>query len=67
MSILEISQTIFYFISSLAVLVIGVLLVIIIYHMIAVVKNTRKLSDDLAHTYTRAKRGVKKIISKFSK
>ena len=67
METLQIAQTIFYFVTSVAVLVIGILLVIVIYHMIGIVSDAHKLTDDLTNTYTRTKGKIKKIISKIKK
>ena len=63
MSTLLISQTVFYIVSSLAIIVIAVLLSIVIYYFICILRNTRNISDDVTRTYTRTKKNIKKIIS----
>jgi len=62
-----ISQTIFYLVSSIAILVVGVLLVIVMYYLICILRDTRSISDDIAHTYVKIKKNIKKIISSFNK
>lgn len=62
-TMLAISQTIFYIVSSVAIIVIGVMLGILIYYLICIFRNTRNISDDINHTYHKAKRSVKKIIN----
>ena len=63
---LVMSQTIFYLVSSVAIIVVGVLLVIMIYYLICILRDTRNISDDITHTYHKTKRSIKKIISSFS-
>jgi len=64
---LIISQTIFYLVSSLAILVVGVLLVIVIYYLICILRDTKNITDDVNQTYNKIKKNIKKIISSFSK
>ncbi|MFA5936308.1 MAG: hypothetical protein WC822_00310 [Candidatus Paceibacterota bacterium] len=66
METLLISQTIFYIVASLAMLTVGVLLVIVIYYLICILRDTKNISDDVVHTYNRTKRGIKKIINSFN-
>ncbi len=61
------SQSVFYIVSSAAIIVIGVLLCIAIYQILRILKATRKMSEDLNETYSKAKRGVKKIINLVTK
>ena len=63
MDALVVSQTIFYMVSSIAILALGLLLSLAAYHLIRILKNTRDVSEDLSKTYAKAKRGVQKIIS----
>ncbi len=60
---LIISQTIFYLVSSVAILVVGVLLVIMIYYLICILRDTRNITDDISHTYHKTKKSIKKIIN----
>ena len=64
---LVISQTIFYIVSSIAIIVVGVMLVILVYYLICIVRNTRNISDDINHTYNKVKRNIKKIINSITK
>jgi len=66
METLLISQTIFYIVASLAMLTVGVLLVVVIYYLICILRDTKNISDDVVHTYNRTKRGIKKIINSFN-
>jgi hypothetical protein len=43
-----------------------VLLVIMIYYLICILRNTRNISDDITHTYHKTKRNIKKIINLFN-
>lgn len=38
---------------------------IVIYYLICILKDTKSITDDLSHTYHKAKNHVKKIISSF--
>ena len=67
MTTLIVSQTIFYIVSSVTIIVIGVFLGVMIYYIICILRNTSDLSKDVIHTYNRAKRGINKVISSFSK
>jgi predicted PurR-regulated permease PerM len=60
---LIISQTIFYLVSSVAILVVGVLLVIMIYYLICILRDTRNITDDINNTYHKTKKSIKKIIN----
>ncbi|PIP68729.1 hypothetical protein CO033_02895 [Candidatus Nomurabacteria bacterium CG_4_9_14_0_2_um_filter_32_10] len=64
---LIVSQTIFYIVSSVAILVVGVSLVIVMYYLICILRDTRNISSDINETYKKVKRNIKKIISLFSK
>ena len=64
---LIVSQTIFYIVSSVAILVVGVSLVIVMYYLICILRDTRNISSDINETYKKVKRKIKKIISLFSK
>ena len=64
---LAISQTIFYLVSSIVIIVVGAMLGILIYYLICILKNTRNISDDISQTYNKIKRNIKKIINLFSR
>ena len=64
---LIVSQTIFYIVSSVAILVVVVSLVIVMYYLICILRDTRNISSDINETYKKVKRNIKKIISLFSK
>ncbi len=61
------SQTVFYIVSSLAIIAISILIVIVLYQLLGVIRNTRKVSEDVAETYTKAKKGFSKIINLIKK
>lgn len=63
MNTLVISQTIFYIISSVAMLAVGTLLVIVMYYFICILKDTRNITEDVNKTYSKFKKSFKKIIS----
>lgn len=67
MDLLLVSQTVFYIVSSLAIIVVGVLIVIMIYYLIAILRNTKNITDDINHTYNKTKKSVKNIINSFNK
>ncbi len=64
---LNIVQIIFYIVSSIAILAVGVLLAIMIYYLICIFRDTKDITKDINHTYHKAKGNIKKIISKFNK
>ena len=66
MDALIISQTIFYIVASIAMIVVLVMFVIVVYYFIGILKNTRSISDDIVHTYLKTKKNIKKIISSFN-
>jgi len=63
---LMISQTIFYLVSSIAIIVVGVLLVVVLYYLICILRDTRNITDDISQTYNKIKKNIKKVISSFS-
>jgi len=67
MNTLIVSQTIFYLASSIAIIVIGVLIVIVIYYLICILRNTRDISDDISQTYNKTRKSIKKIVDLFGK
>jgi len=67
MDTLTIIQSIFYLVSSIVVIVIGVLVGIVIYYLISILRNTRNISDDIIETYTKTKKSIKKITNLLSK
>jgi|GEM_PF-4760396 len=66
MDILLVSQTVFYIVSSIAIIVVGILIVIVIYYFIAILRNTKNITDDINHTYNKTKKSVKNIINSFN-
>jgi hypothetical protein len=62
MNTLALSQTIFYFVSSFAVIIVGILLIITIYYLICILRDTRNIFDDFNWTY----KNIKKIVKKFN-
>jgi len=64
MTTLMVSQTIFYIVASLAIVVVAILLGVMIYYLICILRNTRDISEDVTHTYKRTKRGIESIINK---
>lgn len=67
MTTLTTIQTIFYAVSSIAIIVVGVLLVIMIYYLICILRNTRNITEDINHTYHKTKGKIKKIINSLTK
>lgn len=67
MNTLLISQTAFYIISSVAILAVGVALVIVLYYLICILRDTRNLSQDLKHVFHKTKNRLKKAITSISK
>ena len=63
---LIISQTIFYLVSSVAIIAVGVLLVIVMYYLICILRDTRNITDDVSQTYNKVKKSIKKIINSLS-
>ncbi len=64
---LVISQTIFYLVSSVAIIAVGVLLVIVMYYLICILRDTRNITDDVSETYNKIKKNIKKIINSLTK
>ena len=64
---LIISQTIFYLVSSVAIIAVGVLLVIVMYYLICILRDTRNITDDVSQTYNKVKKSIKKIINSLTK
>lgn len=62
MNTLIISQTIFYIVSSLAIVVLAVLISFAVYQIIKILKNTRDISDDVGQIYHKTKTRIKKLI-----
>ena len=63
MNTLMVSQTIFYIISSVAILALGILLSFAAYHLVRILKDTRDISNDLSHAYKRTKKKIISLIS----
>ncbi len=67
MNTLMVSQTVFYIVSSIAIVALGAFLLIAIYQLIRILRNTREVSDDVTETYHKTKKKIKKVISSFNK
>ncbi|MEK7069267.1 MAG: hypothetical protein AAB945_00545 [Patescibacteria group bacterium] len=63
MNTLIVSQIIFYFTTSIAIIALGILLSYAIYQLIRILKNTRDVSEDISNTYAKTKKKIKKVIS----
>ncbi len=57
------SQTVFYIVSSVTMIVVGVLLVFAVYQIIRILKNILNISEDINKVYTTTKKKVKKMVS----
>ena len=57
------SQTVFYIVSSVTMIVVGVLLVFAVYQVIRILKNILNISQDINKVYTTTKKKVKKMVS----
>ena len=66
MDTLIIIQTVFYFLASIVMVAVGLLIIIILYYLVGIMRNTRNLSDDISKTFTKTKTHIKKIINSFS-
>lgn len=66
MEALIIAQTVFYSVASLAVIVLGVALAFIVFHLVSLVKNLHKISDDLKEVSEETKEKILEIIEKLS-
>ena len=63
MDTLIVSQSIFYIVSSIAIIALGVFLSIAIYQLIRILKNTREVSEDVVAVYHKTKKKVKNVIN----
>ncbi|MDO8504327.1 MAG: hypothetical protein Q7S36_00540 [Candidatus Liptonbacteria bacterium] len=63
---LILSQTLFYFVVSTAIMVLGVLFAIVIYHLINIAKELEKISNDFHDISGEAKERLREIIERLS-
>ncbi len=63
MDTLIVSQSIFYIVSSLVIVIIGVFLIMAMYQLFRILKNARLVSQDLNETYNKTKKQIMKMIS----
>jgi hypothetical protein len=66
MEALIIAQTLYYFLASLVIVVLGVLVTIIAYHLIYITKHLRHISDNLDDTSDELKVRVEEVIERLS-
>lgn len=66
MDINTFAQTLFYFVSSIAILVVGGLLGIVVFHVIKIVKNLEIFSDNLNETSAEIKGKVNAYLDKLA-
>ncbi len=59
---LTVSQTIFYIVASIGIIVLTVMLVMVIYYLLNILRNTRDVTEDIKQVYHKTKRKVGKII-----
>lgn len=60
-------QAVFYILSSLVIVVVGVLLVITIYYLIGILRNTRNIFDDIDSSFKRTKNIINSVLGSFGK
>jgi len=65
-TILMIAQTVFYLVSSLAIIVVGILLAIATYHLVNIVRELEAISRNLHNMSDEAQERLKDIIEKLS-
>lgn len=66
MDILIFSQTLFYFVASIAIIVLGVLLAISTYNLIYITKHLRNISDRLDDATEEIRTRIEEIVEKLS-
>ena len=67
MDTLIFSQTVFYIVSSLAIIVVGCLLAYAGYALARILRNVLNISDDVNKVYNDTKKRVKKMVSSVKK
>jgi len=60
------AQTLYYLVASLAMITIGALFLVILYHLIHIAKHLRNISDNLDSTSANLKKRIEEIIERLS-
>ena len=60
------AQTFYYIVASLAIVVLGMLLSIMAYHIIHITKHLRNISDNLDDTSGELKKRIEEVIERLS-
>ncbi len=63
---LIISQTIFYFVVSIAIIVIGILSGIVVYHLVCITKELKKVAENFHEASDEAAERVRELIDRLS-
>lgn len=66
MEFLTFAQTVFYLTVSLAIIVIGILCAVVVFHLIHIVKHLRNISDNLDDATGELKNRVKEVIEQLA-
>lgn len=64
MELLIIAQIIFYTVFSLAIIIFGVLVLVLLYNFIRIEKNIRKISENLENASEEVKENLESLIGK---
>lgn len=67
MDALIFSQTFFYLVVSFAIIVLGVLVAIVAYHLIRITKRLEEISRDISDTSHDARERIKELLEAFSR
>ncbi len=65
-SMLIFAQTLYYLVASVAIIAIGTLFLVILYHLIHIAKHLRHISDNLDSTSNDLKKRIEEIIERLS-
>ncbi len=66
MGVLIFAQTLYYFVVSFAIIVLGALFAIITYHLVYVTKHLRHISDNLDDTSDELKKRIEEVVERLS-
>lgn len=66
MSVLVFAQTLFYFSASIAIIIIGVIFAMAVYHLMRIAKKIHEISDNLSELSEETKKAIEEIIEKLS-
>lgn len=66
MDVLFYAQTLYYFIASFAIIVLGILFAIITYHLISVSKHLQNISENLDDSSVELKERIEEVIERLS-